>query len=98
MKSNRIGEKLNAIQLHYDLLLIIREEIGFKDKFAEQFASAIARGLQRRLGGREIYIPAEDKHDRDEQIRKEFNGRNRDEIMKKFAISKTRLYEIVSLK
>lgn len=95
---DRLGEKLSVIQLHYDLVSIVREEIGFTDHFAEQIAAAITRGLQRKLGGQEIYVPAEDKRDRDEHIRAEFNGRNREQIMKKYDISKSRLYEIVSFK
>lgn len=95
---DRLGEKLSAIQLHYDLVAIVQEEIGFTDHFAEQIAAAITRGLQRRLGGQDVYIPAEDKRDRDARIRQEFNGRNRDEIMKKYDISKSRLYEIISFK
>ena len=91
---DKLGEKLSAIQLHYDLLTVVREEIGMTDHFAEQIAAAIVRGLCRLRGGQDIYIPAEDKIARDERIRSEFNGRNRREVMEKFGIKKSRLYEI----
>ena len=94
--TDRLGDKISAIELLHEVTLIVREEIGFNDNFADQIAEAITRGLRRRLGSQEIYIPAPDKRDRDEQIRAEFNGRNRDEVTKKFGISKSRLYQIVS--
>jgi Mor family transcriptional regulator len=92
---DRLGEKIAATELLNEMSVIVREEIGFTDHFAEQIAAALTRGLRRRLGGQEIYIPAEDKSTRDESIRAEFNGRNRDQIMHKYGISKSRLYEIV---
>lgn len=94
--TDRLGDKISAIELLHEVAMIVREEIGFNDQFADQIAEAITRGLRRRLGSQEIYIPAPDKRDRDEQIRAEFNGRNRDEVTKKFGISKSRLYQIVS--
>ena len=96
--TDRLGNKLSDLQLHHDLVSILREEIGLVEIFAEQFAAAIAAGLKRRLGGQEIYIPAEDKRSRDEHIRAEFCGTNRESVMSKYGISKTRLYEIVGNK
>lgn len=92
---DRLGDKISAIELLAEVEAVVREEVGFNEHFAEQIASAITRGLRRRLGGQEIYIPAEDKQARNEQIRADFNGRNRDEVMRKHRISKSQLYEIV---
>ena len=44
----------------------------------------------------EHYIPAEDREGRDAAIRAEFNGRNRDDVCRKFGISKSQFYKILS--
>ncbi len=93
--SDRLGDKISAIELLNELTAIVAEEVGYNPRFADQIAQAIVTGLRRRLGGQEIYIPAADKAARDERIRAEFNGRNRDEICAREGISKTRLYQIV---
>lgn len=95
MTIDRLGDKISAIELLNEMTSIVQEEIGFHQLFADQIAQAIVTGLRRRLGGQEIYIPAADKVARDERIRAEFNGRNRDEICAREGISKARLYQIV---
>ena len=87
-----------AVSLLYEMTTIVREEIGFNEIFAAQIAEALVRGLRRRLGGDELYIPAQDKAERDAAIRARFNGTNRDEVCRAFGISKSRLYEIVGRK
>lgn len=84
-----------AVALLYEMTAIVREEIGMNELFAAQIAEAITRGLRKKLGGAEIYIPAPDRRARDAAIRCEFNGTNRDEICRKYHISKSRLYQIV---
>jgi Mor family transcriptional regulator len=96
MTRDRLGDKISTIELLFEVTCIVREEIGYNDQFADQIAAAITRGLSRRLGAKHIYIPAPDKRDRDEQIRKEFNGRNHDEIMSKYGIGRTRIYQITN--
>lgn len=90
-----LGDKISALELESEITAIVREEIGCHEPFLSTISAAITRGLRRRMGGQERYIPAEDKRARDEQIRAEFNGRNRDEVMRKHGLSKSRLYEIV---
>lgn len=85
-----------AIALQFELTSIVRDEIGMNEHFASQIAEALLRGLRRRMGGQEIYIPAQDLRVRDRAIRAEFNGRNRDELCRRYEVSRTRLYEIVS--
>jgi Mor family transcriptional regulator len=85
-----------AIALQYEITKIVREEIGMNEHFASQIAEALMRGLRRTLGGQEIYIPSQDLRRRDQAIRDEFNGRNRDELCRRYGIGRTRLYEIVS--
>lgn len=93
---DQLGDKLSALELLAEITAIVREDVGLGDLLADTVATAITNGLRRRMGGQERYIPAEDKRARNEQIRAEFNGRNRDEILKKYNISKPRLYQIVN--
>lgn len=83
-----------AIQLERDFVDIVREEIGMSEGFANLFAQALVRGLRRRLGGQDIYIPAPDRSARDAAIRREFNGRNLDELMRRYGVSRRRIYQI----
>lgn len=94
--TDRLGDKISALELLHEVTCVVREEIGFNDRFAEQIAEAITRGLCRRLGAQHVYIPAADKRARDELIRAEFNGRNHDEIMSRHNIGRTRLYQIIN--
>jgi len=70
-------------------------ELGHTEHSARDMARALFGGLQRLRGGMEHYIPAEDRELRDAAIRAEFNGRNRDEVCRKFGIGKSQLYAIV---
>ena len=63
-----------AVQLERDFVDIVREEIGMHDSLARLFANALVRGMRRRLGGRQVYIPATDTSERDARIRREFTG------------------------
>jgi Mor family transcriptional regulator len=84
-----------AVQLEHDFTSIVREEIGMHEGMAGVFAAALVRGLRRRLGGQDIYIPAPDRSVRDASIRRDFNGSNVDELMRRHGLSRTRIYEIV---
>jgi Mor family transcriptional regulator len=52
------------------------------------------RYLRVRLGAQELYIPAPDKGARDEAIYREFDGTNVAALMRRFRISRPRLYQI----
>lgn len=71
-------------------------ELGHAEHSARDMARALFGGLQRLRGGMEHYIPAEDREGRDAAIRVEFNGRNRDDVCRKFGISKSQFYKILS--
>ena len=86
----------SAVMLQYEVTAIVREEIGMTEHFASQIAEAIVRGLRKRFSAQEVYIPAPSKTERNAAVRREFNGQNRDAICRKFGISRTTLYEIVS--
>lgn len=83
------------MSLQYELTAIVRDEIGMNEHFASQVAEALMRGLRKKLGGQEVYIPVHDRRARDEAIRAEFNGRNQAEICRRYRISRSRLYQIV---
>ncbi|WP_232290691.1 Mor transcription activator family protein [Polaromonas naphthalenivorans] len=83
-----------AVQLQHDFVEIVREEIGMNEALASVFASAVVRGLRRRMGGSDLYIPAPDLSDRDASIRREFDGKNLAHIMAKYNVKRTRVYEI----
>lgn len=85
-----------AVQLEQDFVGIVREEIGMHEQMATAFAQALVRGLRRKLGGRELYIPSPNRAERDATIRREFNGANLDQLMRRYGLSRTRIYEIVS--
>jgi Mor family transcriptional regulator len=83
-----------AVQLQQDMVAIVREEIGMHEAIAALFAGALVRGLRRRMGGQELYIPAPDRSERDAAIRREFDGTNLAEIMARFNVGRSRVYEI----
>ncbi|MEZ0231889.1 MAG: Mor transcription activator family protein [Methylophilaceae bacterium] len=87
-----------AIGLVFDITTIVRDEIGYNENFASQIAEALVRGLRKKYGCQEIYIPAPNRSERDASIRKEFNGRNIDEVCKKFGLSSASVYRIVGRK
>lgn len=84
-----------AVQLEQDIIGIVREEIGMHEQMATVFAQALVRGLRRRLGGQELYIPSPNRAERDAAIRREFNGTNIDALMKRHGIGRARVYQIV---
>lgn len=83
-----------AVQLERDFLAIVREDIGMNERLAGEFAQVLVSGLRARMGGQELYIPAPDRSERDAAIRREFNGCNLHEVMKRHGLSRTRIYEI----
>jgi len=84
-----------AVQLEHDITNIVREETGMHEGIASMFSQALVRGLRRRLGGQELYIPAPDRTERDAAIRRDYNGRNMEELMRRHEIGRTRFYEII---
>lgn len=75
-----------------ELKTIVREELQMSDVFAEKVSEVILCGLRRRIGGQEVYLPAEDKAKRNAQIRAFFNGRNMDEVCRLYGVSPDTVY------
>lgn len=84
-----------AVQLERDITNIVREETGMHEGIATMFSQALVRGLRRRLGGQELYIPVPDRAERDAAIRRDFDGNNMEELMRRHEIGRTRFYEII---
>lgn len=85
----------DALLLESEFTAIVREEVGMHEAFASQVARALVRGLRKRMPAQQLYIPAPDKAERDAAIRREFNGRNAEEVMRRYDIGRRRLYQIV---
>lgn len=84
-----------GIELLYELTAAIQEGLGYEERVAAELAQPITEALRRRNPAERLYIPAPDKRERDESVRREFNGRNAREICHRHGISRSRLYEIV---
>ena len=86
-----------AISLRYDLTRAIRETLGLPENIAVPMADHLAIGLTQRMGG--LYIPKRDlRTERDEAIRRDFNGANHREVMTKYRISRATLYRTIARK
>lgn len=95
--SSPAREESSAIFLQQEMQDILKVETGLHDEFAAIIATALVRGWRKRAGRQTIYIPGEPKNtDRDNDIRREFNGTNREEVCRKHGISRSRLYQIIS--
>lgn len=88
------------LQLQMDLIDILQSETGAPEPAATALARTLVTGLRARYGGmrlgaRGLYIPALDKVERDKAIRRDFNGTNAGEIMRRYRIGRSRLYQII---
>lgn len=85
-----------AIQLERDFVDIVREEIGMNEQLAGIFAQALVRGLRRRMGGTELWVPAPDKAERNAAIRREFTGTRESlrDVMRRHNVSRSTVYEV----
>lgn len=81
--------------LHTRAVRIIREATGLHESFAVPIADAILEGFRTEYGGERIYIP---KNDRElfEKVLAKFNGRNREQVLKDFGISKATFYRALN--
>lgn len=85
------------VSIRATLARILRERIGLNERYSEQIAEDILRGLQEHYGGDEMYIPKRlPRAVRDRAVREAFTGSNREEICKAFAISRRTFYNILS--
>lgn len=93
----KINSDDDAVSLRFEIAAILREEMGLHEQYATTLAEPIVNGLKKRFSGQEIYIAKNEKTDileRNENIKREFNGRNLTETMKKYNLSKASIYKI----
>lgn len=81
--------------LHSELAKTTGDLAGLPEAQATELATMITRFLQERFGGREVYIRARDRKERDRAVVAAFTGANRDEVCKDFGISPATLYRIL---
>lgn len=89
-----------VLQLQYDLVEIARTDLGMHEVDASRIAAALVVGLRKRYGGerlgrRGLYIPAPSKQERNEAIRRDFDGTNGEEVMKRHSITRSTLYRVI---
>jgi len=95
MKKQNALDADSAVELQYAIVTALREGFGLDELAAAAMAEPFANSLRRHYACENLYIPAPDKRLRNEAIRREFNGRNRAEVCRKWGISRTQLYAIV---
>ena len=94
--ANPAQEESAALFLQREVHDIVKNDPALIGGIVALIAESVVRGMRDRCGTQRIYIPAPPRNEnRDDQIRREFNGTNRIEVCHKHGISRTRLYEIV---
>jgi len=68
---------------------------GQSPQIARDLADYIAHKIMKTVGGASFYIPKNDTHLRNQQIKADFNGKNKADLLKKYAISKSTLHRIL---
>lgn len=68
-------------------------KFGLIDPQARDLAEAVVVNLCHKVGGESFYINK--KNINETQIKREFNGQNRDELCQKYNISKATFYRII---
>lgn len=93
-----------ALHLEHEMVEIVRAELNMHEREAFEVAKAIVRGLRKRYGGvrvgargAAIYIPAPSKQERNDAIRREFDGTNLAQVMAKHGIKRSNVYRILSM-
>ncbi len=88
-----------SISIQYLLTAALVGEAGFPEEQASKIALQVLTGFNKAgVGGERLYVPCTvvDRRARDSAIRAEFNGRNHDELARKWDISRASVYRIVA--
>ena len=86
----------SAALLRQEFRDILQSDCHIQGPLADIISDGLTRGLRNRWGGREVYIPAEDKTERNRRIREAWRGNNASELMVRFCVSKTTLYRVLN--
>ncbi len=99
--SIKINSADDAISLRFEIISILREELGLHEQYATTLADPIVDGLKKRFPSQSLFIAKNSRDDvraRNEMIKREFNGKNLKEIMNKYNLKKTSIYKIIKNK
>lgn len=88
-------EKLTLENTRKQMEQAITRKIGLNESIAAPIASAVLDAFREHYAGREIYIPARSRDDRNERILRTFNGRNHHDLMKEHGLSRRQLNRIL---
>ena len=95
MTSARLNHDCDtALELHQILTAAIARGFSMDEREASAMADAVAYEMRREVGGQEIYVPTASKAARDEQIRREFCGRNAEALARQHGLSRSSIYRI----
>jgi len=84
-----------APQLLEDVTSIVQEAFGWSETLARPWAEKFCCAMSKRCGGLYIY-KSESKEARDFVIRQEYDGSNREELMRRYGVSATTFWRIVT--
>jgi Mor family transcriptional regulator len=90
-----LSDEVDAVvSLRYDLVRILRESVGMPEDSAALAAEQLVHGLGARRGG--LYITKREAvRVRDDFVRRDFDGRNRNEVLRRYGISIATFYRII---
>lgn len=80
---------------------VLREAHGFDPEKADHAAFEIVRAFAKSVGGAQVYIPTADsllRHERDEAIWRDFDGRNTLELARKYGVTVIHVCRIIKRK
>jgi Mor family transcriptional regulator len=77
---------------------VLHERFGMDEDIADHAGFEIVRAWAEAVGGASVYIPTAEsirRHERDEAIWREFNGRNQIELARRYKITEIHVYRII---
>lgn len=77
---------------------VLLEIVGLPREQAEHAGFEIMRRIAEVMGGAQVYIPKPDtllRHERDQAIWREFDGRNQHELARKYGVSVIWIYSVI---
>ncbi len=83
-------------QMRTRIVQVIREHTGLLEQFAVPIAEQVVNVVERDVNGEALSRTARElQEQRDRLVIAEFNGRNRDDVCRKFKISRRTFYRII---
>lgn len=86
----------SAVELRHLITQALSQEFSLLESAAFPMADRITERLFQLAGGTQVYIPKNNTEKRNAAIRAEFNGRNVDDICRRYGLSRSQLYRIAA--